>query len=47
MGPYRTAMDEATQAYHDIYWQILEFRNQTQRNKAESEDMQAVRDDRK
>lgn len=46
MEPYRHAMDEATQAYHDTYWQILEFRNQQQRNKAESVDMQGVRDKR-
>lgn len=46
MGPLREAMDDAQHAYHDMYWQILEFRNQQQRDKAESEDMKAVRDDR-
>lgn len=43
MGPLREAMDDAQHAYHDMYWQILEFRNEQARGWAESDDMAAVR----
>lgn len=39
-------MDEASHQYYDLYWQILEYRNQQQRDKAETEDMKAIRDAR-
>lgn len=43
---YRSTFEEASHEYYDLYWQILEYRNQQQREKAETEDMKAVRDDR-